>query len=77
MDISRRDRLIERPEMLAVAIFEETEETTECAGGCGTVIPVDDDNYSSGDCRGCGRIIGEWGHHCDDCFPRCYNPACQ
>jgi hypothetical protein len=63
--------------MLAVAIFEETEETTDCAGiRCPEKVKVDDDNYSNGIAY-CGRWIGDDGYFCDDCFPRCYCQDCD
>lgn len=62
--------------MLVVPVVDETNETTECAGGCGQTVSVDDDNWSNGQAY-CGRVIGDSGYFCDDCFPRCYCNDCD
>lgn len=66
--------------MLDTAEFPETETPRKVACiECGATIPpedADEEAYSNG-AADCGRIIGNAGNHCDDCYPRCYCPDCD
>jgi hypothetical protein len=57
--------------MLAVAVFEETEPTTVCEGGCGTTVETDEDNFFSVSQNACQHFSGDSGYYCDLCWPYC------